>query len=366
MDILHVVPSFGFGGMEKIICAIINHTSHCYDHKILSLDNSREARQWIKNGVAFIDFDKVQKRLQFFKTLYIVVRRITPDLLMTYNWGATDAIWLGRIVGVTKIIHSEHGVNIDEAKKTACKRDLVRLLVYRMTSRLIVVTHEFYALARKKYSLRKEKIIHIPNGVNTDYYAPDIIGRQQTRYGLGFADQDFVVGFSGRLDPIKNFPLLLETFAHCARDHTRLRLLLVGEGPERKRIETFCQQENIWNRVILTGQQENVLPYLRAMDVFLLTSFREQMPLTVLEAMAVGVPVVATSVGEIPYIIDDGITGFIHNIDDSADAFARSLSVLLSPERRIRMGETARKKIIGSFQEQDMIRRYQRVIETLR
>jgi glycosyltransferase involved in cell wall biosynthesis len=235
-----------------------------------------------------------------------------------------------------------------------------------MTSRLIVVTHEFYALARKKYSLRKEKIIHIPNGVNTDYYAPDIIGRQQTRYGLGFADQDFVVGFSGRLDPIKNFPLLLETFAHCARDHTRLRLLLVGEGPERKRIETFCQQENIWNRVILTGQQENVLPYLRAMDVFLLTSFREQMPLTVLEAMAVGVPVVATGVGEIPYIIDDGITGFVHNVDDSADAFARSLCVLLSPERRTRMGETARTKIIDSFQEQDMIRRYQRVIETLR
>ena len=86
--------------------------------------------------------------------------------------------------------------------------------------------------------------------------------------------------------------------------------------------------------MVFTGQQENVLPYLCAMDVFLLTSLREQMPMTILEAMAVGVPVIATRVGEIPHMIDDGVNGFVHRLNDPVEIFVQSLLSLLSPPYR--------------------------------
>jgi hypothetical protein len=93
-------------------------------------------------------------------------------------------------------------------------------------------------------------------------------------------------------------------------------LLIVGDGPEKQRLETLCHDKGIHHSVVFTGQHEHALPYLRAMAVFLLTSLREQMPMTILEAMAVGVPVIATRVGEIPHMIDDRVNGFVHRLDD--------------------------------------------------
>src|ERR1051325_11733128 len=92
MRILHVVPSFGLGGMEKIICAVIESTANCHDHMVLPLDGCRRAAVWIKhNNTKFIDFDRPQSRRLFFASLFRALRLSDPDLLMTYNWGATDA-----------------------------------------------------------------------------------------------------------------------------------------------------------------------------------------------------------------------------------------------------------------------------------
>src|SRR5262245_15372040 len=108
MRILHVVPSFGLGGMERIICTIVNNTFDCYEHEVLALDNCTEASNWIKNrGVRFVDFEKSNKRGEFFRNLYAVLQKTKPEILMTYNWGASDAIWLGRIAGIRRIIHNE-------------------------------------------------------------------------------------------------------------------------------------------------------------------------------------------------------------------------------------------------------------------
>src|SRR5262249_205257 len=136
-------------------------------------------------------------------------------------------------------------------------------------------------------------------------------------------------------------------------------------GSEKKHLDVLCQEKNIHSYSVFTGQQENVLPYLRAMDVFLLTSLREQMPMTVLEAMAVGIPVVATKVGEIPHIIDDGVNGFIRGVDVPIDTVAQSLFALLPVTRRKSMGEAARQKVIDHFQEQTMVQRYKTVLQAL-
>jgi glycosyltransferase involved in cell wall biosynthesis len=204
--------------------------------------------------------------------------------------------------------------------------------------------------------------MRVSNGVNTSFYAPDNGDRKRMRAKLGFASDSVIVGFSGRLDPIKNLELLVKVFACCSDVDSRLQLLIVGDGPERDRLGKICCEKSIENRVVFAGQQENILSYLRAMDIFLLTSMREQMPMAILEAMAVGVPVVATNVGEIPYIIDDGINGFVLSSDAPIRSFVDSIFALTCVKRRWRMGYFARQKVIDEFREDVMLQRYNTII----
>jgi glycosyltransferase involved in cell wall biosynthesis len=111
------------------------------------------------------------------------------------------------------------------------------------------------------------------------------------------------------------------------------------------------------------GQQHDVLPYLRAMDAVLLTSLREQMPMTILEAMSVGLPIVATNVGEIPRMVEDTKEGLIKDLNTSPEDFALSLLTLKDFATRRRMGKAARHKIVTAFPEEVMVQKYRDVID---
>jgi len=359
MKILHVVPSFGFGGMEKIICSVINSDVDGHNHVILTLDGTATAREWISNSrTTIVPFRKQKLRRQFFLSLFNVLRESGADLLMSYNWGAIDVIWLGRLAGISNIIHHEHGFSIDEASSTVARRDLVRFILYRLATQIIVVSHELEDMLQKRFGMSESRVIRIPNGVDVSFYSPNDDERQRVRQSLGYQDSDFVIGFSGRLDPVKNLDLMLDIFLSSNPRDYPFRLLMVGDGPDRARVEARCQAAGVDPYFKLVGEQTQVLPYLRAMDVFLLTSLREQMPLTVLEAMAVGVPVIATRVGELPYIIDNGSDGFIRDLNASIETFVQPLHSLLCSSERERLSDAARRKVIGQFQLGTMIERY--------
>jgi glycosyltransferase involved in cell wall biosynthesis len=366
MKILHVVPSFGLGGMEKVICSIINHTSHQHKHIILSMDGADKAFRWIKSDdVERVLFRKENDFLGFLKRLYKTIRLLSPDLLMTYNWGATDAIWIGRLAGIKHIIHNEHGFSIEEARMTAWKRDFCRFIVYRLASVVIAVSSDLKDSLRRKYLLNEHRVRMIPNGIDSDYYSPDQATRHRIRQELKFDEEDFITVFSGRLDPVKNFDLLLTVFEYCRLAENRMKLLIVGEGPERSKVEQLCLQKNIQQSVVMVGEKLEVLPYLRAGDAFILTSVTEQMPLTILEAMSVGLPVIASDVGEIRHIIEDGKDGFLRNLGGGWEAFASALLSLKDSAQRQAMGQAARAKIVTAFQETTMVRRYQTIIDNL-
>jgi glycosyltransferase involved in cell wall biosynthesis len=366
MKILHVIPSFGLGGMEKVVCSIIDHTCFQYQHFILSLDGDNRATQWIKsNNVQKISFRKDKRFNQFLKILYREIKNLSPDLLMTYNWGAIDAIWLARLAGVKNIIHHEHGFSIEEAHMTVWKRDICRFLVYRMASLLVTVSSNLKRSIQQKYWLSDNRIRLIHNGIDSNHYAPDPCVRRWVRQELNFGEEDFVIVFSGRLDPVKNFKFLLDVFEYCHEIDRTAKLLIVGDGPERQKIEQLSRQKNIHTGLVMVGQRLEVLPYLRAGDVFLLTSLTEQMPLTIMEAMSVGLPVIASDVGEIRNIIDDGKDGFLRNICDGPEGFATALLKLKDSSDRHAMGLAARSKIVSGFQQKTMIQCYQTLMDDL-
>lgn len=364
MKLLHVVPSFGLGGMEKVLCAVINALPSQCHQGILSLTGETEATKWIyRDTVQCVPFERPQGNAKYLRALYDSLQEWAPDVLMTYNWGATDAIWLGRLCGIQHIIHSEHGFNVDEATSTQWKRNLIRLLVYRCASKLIVVSRDLETVMHSQFQLSAERIRFIANGIDTDFYSPNVSERQKMRDGLGLRPDEIAVGYAGRLDPVKNFPLLLDAFELSLRSDRRFKLILIGDGPDRKVIEHACRDYEIQNSVMLVGKQENVLPYLRALDVFALTSFREQMPMSMLEAMAVGVPVLASSVGEIPTILQNKVAGFYHDLDEGPQAFSQSLLKFKNSELRQRMSYAARNLVVHQFQQQTMIRNYFELLE---
>jgi glycosyltransferase involved in cell wall biosynthesis len=364
MKVLHIVPSFGLGGMEKVICSVINSTADKYDHELLSIDNNAEAVKWIKaQNVKIVDFYKPNIRHAFFQTLYETIKAGKPHVLMTYNWGSTDAIWLGRLAGVTKIIHNEHGFNMDETRALSAKRSLVRFFVYRMASKIIVVSNELLSLMKDKFYLNHRKLAFVPNGINTEHYIQDFSERERVRAALGFKNTDFVVGFSGRLDPVKNFDLMIRIILHCLRNDPHFKLLVIGDGPEKEHIVNLCRDVNIQECVFLIGKRDDVLPYLRTLDAFLLTSHREQMPMTILEAMSVGIPVVASKVGDIPHMIDDGIDGFLVSPDMAPEIWSRILISIKNNDSYKSIGAFARKKMLDKFQEGTMVSCYKDVLE---
>jgi glycosyltransferase involved in cell wall biosynthesis len=366
MKILHVIPSFGLGGMEKVVCSIIDHTCFQYQHFVLSIDGDIRAMRWIKsNNVQKIDFCKDERFNQFLKILYRKIKDLSPELLMTYNWGAIDSIWLARLAGVKNIIHHEHGFSIEEAHMTARKRDIGRFLVYRIASLLVTVSSSLKRSMQKKYWLSDKQIRLIHNGIDSDHYSPDPSTRRWMRRELNFGEEDFVIVFSGRLDPVKNFELLLEVFGYCHKLDSTVKLLIVGDGPERQKIEQLTLQKNISTGLVMVGQKLEVLPYLRAGDVFLLTSHTEQMPLTIMEAMSVGLPVIASDVGEIRHIIDDGKDGFLRKISDGREGFATVLLRLKDSSDRHTMSLAARSKIVNSFQQKTMVQCYQTLMDDL-
>ncbi len=359
MRILHVVPSFGFGGMEKILCAVIESTGNRHQHAILALDGRTEAAAWVKtSNIQLINFVKSQSRFRFFRSLYDALRISGPDLLMTFNWGATDAIWLGRIAGLRKIIHHEHGFSVEEGTSTLRRRDYMRAVVYRLASKVIVVSHELEEMCRKRIRIREACIKRIANGIDTAVYSPNEGERQRIRRSLGYGESEVVLGFAGRLDAVKNLDLLLDIFNTADPRIYPFRLLIIGDGPERKRLEARCRSAGIDRYVQFAGQREEVLCYLRAMDVFALTSIREQMPLIVLEAMAVGLPVITTRVGELPHIIHDGANGFIRDRMAPLEFFIQPLRSLLCLSLRRRLGSAARKTVIEHFQLKFMLQQY--------
>jgi glycosyltransferase involved in cell wall biosynthesis len=366
IEILHVVPSFGFGGMEKVICSIINLTSEIYHHKILSLDEKNEAMKWINSeNVKFSTFKRPRRNFSFFIKLYRTLKEINPDLLMTYNWGATDAIWLGRIGGINKIVHNEHGFNIDESNIFNIKRILLRFFIYRLTDGIIVVSKRLKHIMKNIYLINEGRLHFIYNGIDTDIYTAEKTDYRKIREEIGLKDTDFTIGFSGRLDPVKNFKLMIKIIEYCIDRDEDFKLLIVGDGSEKNNIEKICREKNIQKNVILVGKKENVVPYLRSLDVFLLTSSTEQTPMTILEAMSMEIPVIATNVGDIPDIIDNEKDGFVVGLNKSAKDFALPLFALKNHEKRRVIGKSARNKIVNKFQQKAMVKKYTELIESV-
>jgi glycosyltransferase involved in cell wall biosynthesis len=209
------------------------------------------------------------------------------------------------------------------------------------------------------------KVAHIPNGVDLNRFHPDPAARSaEGRRCLGLPEGPLMV-FAGRLDPQKGLHTLMDAMRSPALAVSGARVVLLGDGPQRAELAEAVQRHGLSDRVLFRGVVEEVAPYLRASDIFAFPTMGEGMPNALLEAMATGLPCVASAVGGCRDVITNGETGLLVPPGDAA-AFQEALEALIqSSGTRERLGAAARQDAVSRFGLERMVERYETCYRTV-
>lgn len=363
--IAHVLYRLDTGGMEQVAISVINHTNKRYRHAVIALAGVGAMRDRITDpAVPCISLDKKPgKDWGCYFRLWKALRRLKPDMVQTYNIGTLDVAPVARLAGVRRIVHAEHGRDVADPDGTNRRYRAMRRWLQPFIARYVAVSADLETWLRESVGIAPGKIACIPNGIDIGRYA-EAAGSCELRPLLGaFAPPGTIVVVNvGRLDPVKDqaglivaFKLLTDSSPAMA---ARLRLVIVGEGICRKTLETHIARLGLRDRVCLLGDRKDVPGVLAECNVFALSSVAEGIPLTLLEAMAAGLPVVATRVGGVGEVVVDGVTGTLVEPSDSA-ALAQALRGYVEDESlRHQHGEAGRERVEQHFSLHAMLAGY--------
>jgi len=279
------------------------------------------------------------------------------DLVLTYNWGAFDAVMANHLFGGAPLIHHEDGFNEDEAEVLKTRRNLYRRLGLAGAFRLVVPSRRLEKIARNAWGQTPARVVRIANGVPVRRYArpPErgAIPGFERRHG------EVVIGTVAGLRRVKNLPRLVRAFAAMA--NREARLVIVGSGPESEAIAAEARARGVGERLLMPGFLADPARWVGHFDIFALSSDSEQFPISLVEAMAAGLPAVATAVGDVPGMVADDNRPLIVEPGDE-QAFAAALDSLSErPDLRSAIGRANREKAAAEYDEEAMIARYARL-----
>jgi len=359
----HIFPAFGTGGPQVRTAVVINGLNGAFRHTVLALNGDLSCRGRLRDpdAVECLAAPPRRRGTPYPLTLARLLSSVEPDVMVTYNWGGTDGLVAARLCGIRRVIHAEDGFGPDEAHGQKLRRVLARRILLRTASQVVCPSQTLVRIARQVWSLPPHKVHYLPNGVDTSRFAPPAPDEvEAARRKLGIAPAEIVVGSVGQLRAEKNHQRLLRAFAAVASLRP-CRLLIVGDGPLQERLTCLARELGVRERVVFTGAVPDPAACYRAMDLFALSSDTEQMPIAVLEAMATGLPVVSTDVGDVRTMLSADNRGYVAP-SAREDAYAACLATLLGdPAARQALGRANRAKCILEYEVGGMVRAYHRL-----
>jgi L-malate glycosyltransferase len=358
--ILHAHSTFGRGGKEIRAVRLMNAFGEAAEHEVISATPGElGAGEALEPGVK-VEFPADAPSLtglpglpRLFR-LSRYMRRF--DLVLTYNWGAFDAVMARHLFGGPPLIHHEDGFNQDEAGELKPRRNLYRRLGLGAAHRLVVPSARLEAIARKAWAQPAGRVVRIANGIDVSRYAGPPSGPVP---GLDKRAGEVVIGTVAGLRAVKNLPRLVRAFA--AMTSKQARLVIVGAGPESERIAAEARARGVGGRLLMPGFLADPALWIGHFDIFALSSDSEQFPISLVEAMAAGLPAVATAVGDVPQMVAEDNRPLIVETEDEA-AFAAALDSLADrPDLRRAIGRANRERAAAEYDEAGMIARYARL-----
>ena len=361
LRVLQVVNRIWMGGTEYALLNMMSSLDQrLFEHRVCAVRGCDPAfpRMSMVEGKTFVA-GQHNGNLQFavFR-LTQIMRRYRPHIVHSRNWGAIEAIFAARLAGVPVTIHSEHGYEIEMLKGLPLRQRLLRRAAYALADSTFTVTRELRDFHARQARISPGKIRVIHNGVDTQRFSPGRDTRLRER--LHIPPQRLVIGNVGRMVPIKDHGTLLRAVELLVASGVDAHLLLIGSGPLLEAHRAYVRaSRTIADRVYFAGSCENVPEMLLAMDVFVLPSICEGMSNTLLEAMASGLPVVATRVGGNSEVVDEGRTGWLVLPGNAKELSERLQYLSLNRERIQEAGLAARERAIRQFSLERMVADYQ-------
>lgn len=340
--LLHVFPTFAVGGAQMRFCAIANRFGPRWRHAVVALDGRQDcaARLTEETPVTLHPSPcRGDGMLRDLGRIRAMLGALKPDLLVTSNWGSMDWALANRFGPRLPHLHSEDGFGPDEAGGQKRRRVLLRRLVLR-SSIVVLPSTTLRGIARQAWRLPEHALRYIPNGIDLARFTP-ASGRPAER-------AEPVIGTVAALRAEKNLPRLLRAVARLRNGGIACRLVVVGGGAERERLEALARELGLSEATQFLGAIGDPSAAYRDFDLFALSSDTEQMPLSVLEAMASGLPVAATDVGDVRAMLSSENAGFTVPPDEAAlaDSMAR---LLADAALRARLGAANRAKAESDF-----------------
>ena len=363
--VLHVVHSVEPGGTERMLCRIVRALGQDdVRHVVCSLRHSRPFHGVLDHGIEAVSLGARGNARATFLRLAAVAWRLKADIIHSRNWGTwTDAVLAADILPRTRLVLGFHGLQ-HGSRFSAVQRRRARWLGMQQRA-FTAVSQEAKHILHAGLGVSKDRIRVISNGVDVDRFRPSTAGqRAAARQCLGLCEQDVVIGCVANLfKEVKGHAVLVDAFARVVGQRPRAKLMLVGYGPLDAAIRRQAGERGILDRIIFTGQREDVASLLSAMDVYACPSFSEGMSNALLEAMATGLPCVVTDVSDHRVMFDRIDPRTIVPAGDCHALSSRLIELADSREKRARVGALSRKVVEQSYRFDQTVAGYRRLYE---
>ena len=363
--VLHVVYRFDTGGLENGVVNLINRMpASAYRHAVLSLTDVTGFRSRVtRPDVEFHALHKAPGHgIWLYPRLYRLFRQLKPAVVHTRNLAALECTVPAWAAGVPVRIHGEHGRDVDDLDGSNVRYQRVRRLYSPFVHRYVALSQDLQGYLTDKVGIRGERIAQIYNGVDTARFAAPSEAVRPEACPFDPA-RHLVIGTVGRMQAVKDQLSLARAFAGLLEAQPalreRLRLVIVGDGPMRATVKDWLQAQGLADLAWLPGDRSDVAALMQAMDIFVLPSLAEGISNTILEAMAAGLPVLASRVGGNAELLVPEQTGLLFEAGDVAGLQAALARVVAEPALREGMGQLGRERALQRFSLDSMVTNYQ-------
>ena len=368
--ILFIITKANWGGAQKYVFDLATSLND-FEVKVVHGEPVGELTKKLKNaGIKTIPIGNLERDISFFKelkaawSLFKILKSEKPDIihLNSTKIGGLGA-FIGRLVGVEKIIFTAHGWAFNE-DRVFWQKLLIKILSWKT----ILLNHKTIVLSQKEYDqvihwpfVTKDKLELIYNGIKPINFLDKTSARNY--FNTIITDQDKVVGTISELHKNKGLKYAIKAFAEISKKIKDIKFIIIGEGEERPTLEKYIKQQGLENKIFLVGQVSEASRYLKAFDIFLLSSVKEGFPFVLLEAGLAELPVISTKVGGIPEIIENNKTGILIESKDSKK-IAKGLETLIENEKLQKTyGQALNNKIIKDFSFGEILKKTRELYE---
>lgn len=347
IKIIQLVEDLRIGGMERVVADIVSNLDRSrYDVSVWCLSGGGETADRIRSAGIDVVEQNIRSYYNPFNILKLarLFRASGPDIVHTHTYFTnTIGRLAGVFAGVRVLVTHVHSVY----SQYKARNIFIERFLSRYTDRIITCSDAVKDFAVRVEGICPEKVITIYNGIDVSRFEKSARGRAvRATFGVT-EDSVSVLVTVASLGPRKGHADLLDAFSEVVRDHPDARLLFVGDGPLRKDLEEQARRLELGGRVIFAGARYDVPEILAASDVFVLPSVIEGLGIAAIEAMAAGLPVVATNTGGLPEVVKDGFSGLLVPVNDPVSLARAVNSILGDREKAKRMGEEGRKLSSG-------------------